>query len=237
MTNGNRGKLPADGGCLLPIWQRAITSCLARDPAARPATLGQMAAEILAGETIATPTERERPNSGAKRPRGRWWIAALAAAAVGAGGLVWSWKKPARPMRAQRGHARLRESSGVRPTAAEQGLLVDLPLAGDGASRAGRGPVVLVRNVRPVADRLGRPARALRFDGAARSRELPDSTKIGSGDSWSLAMWMRCEPGATGERTVAELGGEQMGGFGISLMQVAGNSRYGEPSVARGEPM
>lgn len=217
------GKMPDDSGSSLETlpeeWRLGIRACLRKDAAARPTSLGQLAAEIFGGVTVVGPARRTAslPQSGRK-------LAAVVGLLLAGLGLAW-W------MTSRSGSV---EGAGIpgylRAVGRQSGdtastPMLDLPLAGDGWERSKR-LMAAVREARPCADRFGLPARAMRFQGIGRiSLALPSGVAPASDEAWTMSAWMRAERSLAEERVVWELGGDAMGSHTLGFTLIGGRAR------------
>jgi serine/threonine protein kinase len=79
-TNGAGASGIASGGEIPTAWEKTIAACLAKDPAARPATLGEVAAKLVANEG--------RCAGAAVRGVDGWWRCAAVENSSGSGSLA-----------------------------------------------------------------------------------------------------------------------------------------------------
>lgn len=156
-------------------WERTAAACLAKEPAARPASAGEVAARVGGVIEIATPP------SSCERRRVRSAAVVAGTIAVGFAAMVgWS-----------------RWPAGPPATAAwksdERRALLAWNFDGDGFDGSGRGLDALgVKGAVPTNDRFGRVDRAIRLNGNVYiyTTESP-ALAWAAADPASVAVWVR----------------------------------------------
>ena len=208
------GHLPGQGGNLPSPWREVVAACLQSDPRARPASVGRVAATVLGDATMVEALRQppEVPTEG--KPRRAFWLIVAGVTLATTGGLL-AWRGKPPPLSGMPGYE---QAVGNPVGRSEDAPWLDLPLAGDGWSRRGGDPGARLQGVRPAADRYGLPGRALSFAGSGVvSVPMPENTALSSRDAWAMAWWMRTDGGTGREQIVAELGGDALGSFAISV--------------------
>ncbi len=162
------GEVPA-------AWEAVIGACLAKEPARRPATAGEVVRRMAGAPAVRVAGWRGRWPT-----RRRVGLGAGAVAVVAAG--LWLTRAPAVGVKAGGGS---HPSDATRATAAWN-------FDGDARDASGRGLHGSAVRTSPTADRFGRIDRALWFNGGAVVM-VPDSPRlrVGGREPFTAAVWLK----------------------------------------------